>query len=51
MNNPEDFDDDEPYDPSDYCPDCGCDLETENHDWDCWADDGDEDDGEFDDEA
>ena len=27
----DDCDEDDPK-----CPDCGCDLYTECHDWDCW---------------
>ncbi len=30
----DEFDDDD-FDDGPSCSDCGCDLETENHDWDC----------------
>lgn len=44
----EDDDFDDSADDSPLCSDCGCDLETENHDWDCgFADDDLEDDDVF----
>ena len=42
-----DFDEDELDDEEDpSCPDCGCDIFTEEHDWDCGYYGDDEDDDE-----
>ena len=46
-----DFDEDE-LDDDPACPECGCDLFTEDHDWDCsyYGEDDDLEDGDEDDE-
>lgn len=39
------FDDEEPHDDLETCPECGVNIFCDEHDWDCsYADDDDEDD-------
>lgn len=48
----DEFDDDEfdDDDPTEFCPDCGCHLFTENHELDCWLDDNDDEEMDDDDD-